>query len=210
MGVIDFKKTDKLLYFPKEAPLLIEVPAMSFIMIDGCGDPADDGYQQAVSCLYGLAYTIKMKFKQLLGYQDYRVYPLESLWWSENGVFDPDNRTSWKWTAMIRQPDFVTISWFDQALDIYGKKNPDSADCLARFERFEEGLSVQAMHHGSFRTEPETIEKIKKFIAQNALVDRTEIDRHHHEIYLSDPNRSTEKKLKTVIRYPVTIKNSSF
>lgn len=35
----DFKKEYKDLYMPKGVPVLVDVPTMSFIMVDGSGDP---------------------------------------------------------------------------------------------------------------------------------------------------------------------------
>lgn len=40
--------------------------------------------------------------------QDYVVMPLEGLWWTDNMEdFSVDDKMSWKWTVMIRQPDFI-------------------------------------------------------------------------------------------------------
>jgi hypothetical protein len=36
---VDFKKDYKDLYLPKTKPMLIDVPPMNFIMINGAGDP---------------------------------------------------------------------------------------------------------------------------------------------------------------------------
>ncbi len=59
---LDYKKAYKDLYLPKPKPMLIEVPPMNFIMVDGQGDPDPEGgeYQQAVELLYAITYTIKM------------------------------------------------------------------------------------------------------------------------------------------------------
>lgn len=58
---LDYKKEYKDLYMPKDKPMLIEVPPMNFIMVDGEGDPnKNSGFEQAVALLYGLTFTIKM------------------------------------------------------------------------------------------------------------------------------------------------------
>jgi len=59
---LDYKKEYKDLYMPKTKPSIVEVPAIRFIMVDGKGNPNDEGgeYQQAVELLYALTYTIKM------------------------------------------------------------------------------------------------------------------------------------------------------
>ncbi len=87
----DYKKEYKDLYLPKDNPLLIDVPAINFIMVDGCGDPNNNQeFQEAVELLYGLSYIIKMsksKGKQPEGYFEYVVPPLEGLWWVDKEGF---------------------------------------------------------------------------------------------------------------------------
>ncbi|GHU87470.1 hypothetical protein FACS1894202_01820 [Clostridia bacterium] len=40
---IDFKKTQKELYQPKTSPSIIDVPKMTFIAVDGKGNPNTSG-----------------------------------------------------------------------------------------------------------------------------------------------------------------------
>ena len=65
------------------------------------------------------------------------------------------------------------------------------------------------MHLGPYDNEPQTIEKIEKYIEENKLVNAIDSKtkdgfiRRHHEIYLSDPRKAKPENLKTVIRVPV-------
>ncbi len=82
MEKVDYKNKDKKLYLPKAEPVIVDVPAMNFIMVDGKGNPnLEDGeYSKAVELLYSLSYTIKMglkKEKKTEGFFDYVVPPLE-------------------------------------------------------------------------------------------------------------------------------------
>ena len=90
---IDFKKTQKALYQPGIKPSIIEVPEMVFVMVDGRGDPnTSEAYQSALEVLYGLAYALKMSKiggNQPEGYCDFVVPPLEGLWSTNTGVFEP-------------------------------------------------------------------------------------------------------------------------
>lgn len=58
----DYKKEYKEFYLPKAKPSLVTVPPMNYIAVRGRGDPnrPDGEYQQAMSLLYGVAFTIKM------------------------------------------------------------------------------------------------------------------------------------------------------
>ncbi len=66
-------------------------------------------------------------------------------------------------------------------------------------EEFHEGLSAQIMHIGPYAEEEPTITKLHEFLREAGY----EIHGHHHEIYLSDPNRTAPEKLRTLIRQPV-------
>jgi len=205
--VYDFKKTDKLLYQPGKDPVLIEVPALPFVMLDGAGDPnGNPDFETAVELLYGLSYTIKMSKKsgnQPEGYFDFVVPPLEGLWWVPDGHFSLTERGNWLWTLMIRLPDFVTESVFHSTRAALGKKKPALPTNRLRFESYREGLCIQALHVGPYATEPETMLKIEDLMTRMNLVSRLDSDGRHHEIYLSDPRKGDPAAMKTILRHPV-------
>ncbi len=204
MEKLDYKKAYKHLYLPKAVPTLIDVPEMTFIMVDGKGDPNGDEYADAVSLLYSLSYTLKMKGKAFDQYTEYVIFPLEGFWWVEDGTYDFYNREKWGWISLIRQPDFVTADVFAWAVDLCQKKNPEQDYSKARLQTITEGLCVQMMHYGPFVDEPATVAQMNQFIEHNGLVTTLGKDeRQHHEIYLSDPRKTAPEKLKTVIRHPV-------
>ncbi len=202
MEKFDYKKEYKDLYLPKNSPILIDVPKMRFIMIDGKGDPNDAEYQEAMPILYALSYTIKMSKNRPDGYFDYVVPPLEGLWWTD-GPFENASRKDWLWTAMIRQPDFVTQDIFEAAVVTNEKKKTEIDVSKARFADFTEGTCVQMMHIGPYSEESANVKKMQEYIAAKNLRDATGKIRKHHEIYLSDPRKTTPEKLKTVLRHPV-------
>ncbi len=74
------------------------------------------------------------------------------------------------------------------------------------FLTYEEGRCVQCMHIGSYDKEPTTIELMSNYAKENGYeIDITD-KRYHHEIYLSDPRRCQENRLKTVIRHPIKLR----
>lgn len=149
--MLDFKKDFKELYQPKQAPSIIDVPKMSFIAVDGRGDPnTSEEYAKAVELLYGLSYAIKMSNKDLL---EYVIPPLEGFWSvddaSYKGAGQPIlDKSRFKWTMMIRQPDFVTQDIFCSAVAVLSKKKPNLDVSKARLEKLMEGLCVQSLHIG--------------------------------------------------------------
>lgn len=207
MQKFDFKKALKDLYAPKQTPVRVFVPKMSFIAVRGEGNPNDSSgaYQEALKILYALSYTIKMdKGKNIQGHFDYIVSPLETLWWG-NGDFK--NKDDFQWQAMIAQPDFVTQKIFEWACNnVFQKKNLDCS--RTSFISMEEGLCVQMLHVGTYDDEPKSLAQIENFIAHSSLHNdigaiKDGFIRTHHEIYLSNPNKTTPQKLKTILRIPV-------
>lgn len=210
MTKLDYKKKYKDLYQPSAEPSIIEVPQMLFIAVDGEGNPNTcSKYKEAIEILYGLSFTIKMSKmsgSQPEGYFEYVVPPLEGLWYADGMDFNGTNVTDkdkFKWISMIRQPEFVTESVFENAKSLLSKKKPHLDLSKARLMKMTEGLCVQIMHIGSYDNEPESIEKMIKFADENGYSDDFTYNRFHHEIYLSDPRRCAPESLKTVIRHPI-------
>jgi hypothetical protein len=202
MMKLDLKRNLRHLYnpSPREAEV-IDVPAMAFLMIDGAGDPnTSSSYQDAVSALYSLSYTLKFMLKKGPEAIDYPVMPLEGLWWTDDPrQFSLDRKNDWNWTLMIVQPEFVTASHVARAAEEARRKKDLPALPLVRHESYHEGLSAQIMHLGPYAAEPPTIQKLHAFIRQRGCAMRGK----HHEIYLGDPIRTAPERLKTIIRQPV-------
>ena len=204
----DFKKEYKEFYMPKNKPQIVDVPKANYIAVRGTGDPNEEGgaYQQAISVLYAVAYTLKMSYKtdyQIDGFFEYVVPPLEGFWWQDNvdGI-DYTDKSSFNWISVIRLPDFVSENDFKWAVETATKKK--KLDCsLAEFLTIDEGLCVQIMHIGPFDNEPETVAIMDGFLEENGYVNDFSKSRLHHEIYLSDARKVDPEKWKTVIRHPI-------
>jgi hypothetical protein len=199
---IDFKKEFGTLYFPNAKEVVaVKVPSMNFAIVDGQGDPnTSPDYREALEALFGVSYTLKfaLKFK---GVADYRVAPLESLWWTdEPGGWSLKSKEGWNWAAMVMQPGVVTRKHFrDGVLQLKERKNPPKLSKV-RFERFSEGMAAQILYVGPYSAEGPTIARIHAFIQGQGY----RLTGKHHEIYLGDPRRTAPDRLKTVIRQPFT------
>jgi hypothetical protein len=210
--MIDYVKEYKYLYLPKSEPVIVEVPKMKFLMIDGKGAPdpivgrsADiSEFQAAVGALYGLTYTIKMSEKsgtQPNGYENFKVPPLEALWWMDDGTdFDTAKPLKWRWTAMIRMPEFVSAETVNKFANTLVEKKKNEIYKHVKLDYYEEGLSVQIMHIGPYSDEAPNINKMLLFAESEGYKKSGK----HHEIYYGDPRRSAPEKLKTVLRQPVS------
>ena len=204
----DFKKEYKEFYMPKNKPEVVSVPKANYIAVRGKGDPNEEGgaYQQAISVLYAVAYTLKMSYKtdhKIEGFFEYVVPPLEGFWW-QYGREETDytDKGSFQWISVIRLPDFVTQEDFKWAAETASKKK--KIDCTsAEFLTIEEGLCVQIMHLGPFDEEAASVALMDAYIHKCGYANDLTETRRHHEIYLSDARKVAPEKWKTVIRHPI-------
>jgi hypothetical protein len=201
MAKRDLRKELEQLYRPSSKIVTeVQVPAFTYLMIDGQGDPDHSiAYAQAVEALFSVAYTAKFMLKKGLLQLDYAVMPLEGLWWADDmAVFHTGDRAAWKWTMMILQPDFVPQEVLQQAITAAAARKPLPGLARLRIETFEEGRCAQILHVGPFTEEGPTIERL------HAHVDATSARRgRHHEIYLTDIRRAAPARWKTILRQPM-------
>jgi len=201
----EYKKHEKELYCPKEKPQLLNVPKQKFFCIKGKGNPNNKDFSERIAVLYSLSYAVRMMPKNGFapdGYFEYTVYPLEGVW-----DVSEDARNSKElikdellYTIMIRQPNFVTKEVFQKAFEIANKKKPHPMLQEVYFDEIEDGLSVQILHNGSYDSEPESFNKMKKFIEDNNYEIKTLV---HREIYLTDSRKVEKDKSKTILRYRI-------
>lgn len=97
-------------------------------------------------------------------------------------------------------PDFVEEEHFFKAVQKVKLKKPDMIKHdEVSFELVNEGRCIQILHIGSYENEEPNVMKILDL----AEVEGLQINGYHHEIYLSDPRKTAEDKLKTILRYSV-------
>lgn len=201
MAVFDYKKELKHLYFPKgKLPVVVTVPAMRYLMIDGHGDPNNqDVFAPRVEALYGISYTLKFMLKKRSGLPEYGVPPLEGLWWMDDmEQFITVGKEEWLWTLMIMQPPFITEGHITEAIAAFTAKKKLPEPPAVRFKEYVEGECAQVLYTGPYKDEGPVIQELHRFIAANGGT----LSGKHHEIYLGDPRKSAPEKLKTVIRQP--------
>lgn len=200
---IDYKKDYKNIYLPARTPVIIDIPKMSYIMISGIGDPNGEEFKEKVEALYSLSYGVKMSYKSNdipVGYYEYTVFPLEGVWDLVDKSKPLSDKDNYKYTIMIRQPDFLTEELFEKFLEKTKKKKPNPRLEEITFGEITDGLSCQAMHIGSYDDEAESFDSMEAFCRENGYIRALKT---HREIYLSDPRKTEASKLKTVLRFSV-------
>ncbi|MEK6646402.1 MAG: GyrI-like domain-containing protein [Candidatus Firestonebacteria bacterium] len=201
MEKYDYKKKLKYLYDASADKIgIIDIPPMNYLMIDGKGNPNKvPSFKEAVGTLYSISYNLKFTIKKEKNI-DYKVMPLEGLWWMEDmNSFNPNTKDEWKWTIMIIQPDFIKKENAIKAIDYVKRKSGFNGFPKVRFEKLEEGKCAQILYIGPYENEESTIKNMHKFVLENGY----SLYGKHHEIYLSDPRKCAPEKLRTIIRQPI-------
>lgn len=202
---------DALYKARKGVVAVVDVPELGFVVVSGQGDPGGSRFAEAVQALYTVSYGTHFLLRQERG-EAPRVMPLEALWWMDDpeqqdivravalggaSMADTD-RDTWRWRAMIMQPDPIDEHMVSRALEKARKKGLGALEDL-RYERWEEGRSAQLLHVGPYAEEGPSIVRLHEGIAAAGYRPRG----RHHEIYLGDHRRSAPEKLRTLLRHPV-------
>lgn len=206
MSKVDYKKDFKNLYLPKAKPAILEIPDLSFIIVEGEGDPNGEEFGLATAALYSLSYAVKMSYKSNnvpAGYYEYTVFPLEGVWDLIDKSISHTVKSNLKYKIMIRQPDFMTAELFERFLTETKKKKPNPFLDKAEFATISEGLCCQMMHFGSYDDEPASFDIMHRYCEDNGYNRASLL---HREIYISDPRKTEADKLKTVLRFQVNEK----
>lgn len=199
---IDLRKEIETYTAPRGRFVVVKVPVMQYLMIDGHGDPnTSQAYEDALKTIYPVAYTLKFLSKKRLE-RDYTVMPLETLWWADDmeSFTTARDKSRWDWTSMNMIPDWITEEHFDEAREAVARKGSAPALEKLRLERLDEGTSVQTLHVGPYDDEAPVLDEMhNRFIPDNSL----RMVGKHHEVYLSDPRRAAPERLRTILRQPV-------
>ncbi len=201
MDKLNLVRANPQAYKAKTAPQIASPEPGHYLAVDGQGGPNEDGgaFQAAVGALYGMGWTLKFLHKARE--QDFQVPPLESFWSVEGRAeaWRTAPRSAWRWTAVIRMPDFVEPADLEHAREQLAKKGKEGPFELVELRAIDEGPCVQILHLGPYAEEPATIERMHDFAAEQGF----QLRGRHHEVYLSDPNRTKPERLKTILRHAV-------
>ncbi len=201
MNEVDMSARLKELYLPPaEDFVLVDVPDMRYVMVDGRGAADRSALDHAVKWLFAAIYPVKRVARERMG-RRFVEPPLEGLWWADDMQdFVRGNKEKLNWRMMIVfEPDWLTAEMFADGVAAARARLGEPPAGL-RLETYQEGRSVQIMYVGKPSAEGPTIARMhREFLPAHNLVACG----YHHEIYLTDPNRVAPEKQKTVLRQPV-------
>ena len=189
----------------------VDVPELTYLILDGAGAPEDDAFTEAAEALFAISASAQFVAKRRTGAASRRM-PLEALWWSADaarvemlaavalGVADVrrSDRRSWRWQAMIAVPAGVDDASFEQARLLARKRQVPRVDDV-RLVEWREGRVAQVRHTGSYASAARAVTELHDAIeaAGHHATGR------HHEVYLTDPRRTGRDAMQMLLRRPV-------
>ncbi|RJE71513.1 GyrI-like domain-containing protein [Reichenbachiella sp. MSK19-1] len=199
---LDLTKSDKVYYTAKKKAEVVDLGTYPYLTISGQSAPDAERFLSAIEKLYKVAYTIK--FMQKAEDLDFKIPKMEGQWWIAGGyeqqhLLESTPQDQWHWRLLMRMPISVSEGVFEAgvAAAVSRDKSLDVTD--VQYEVINLGECVQCLHVGSYQEEKPTIDKILSLMQEQCLKPNG----YHTEIYLNDPRRTAEEKLRTIIRHPV-------
>lgn len=184
---------------PTDHCVVLELPPVPYLMIDGLGPPETPAFTDAVRAVYGISYALR----EALRAEDVQlepIMPLEALWRSASGeVWRPEAPHEWNWTVMVAQPEEVTRELLRSVREPARAKRHSPLVDRARLEPLDEGLVGQILHVGPYIAEWPTIARLHAEVRR----DGYEPVGPHHEIYLDGPRDVPESRLRTILRQQI-------
>ncbi|HET8826336.1 MAG TPA: GyrI-like domain-containing protein [Terriglobales bacterium] len=196
---VDLYKEHRAEYVTPREPVFVSIGPAKYLTLVGQGSPKGEKFAAAISALYSVAFALKMAEK--FAGHDYKVCHLEGQWWTDGGSdWQTTKPEDWHWRLLIRVPEFISEKELWVAIKTVVAKGKGGALVHeVKLETLEEGRCVQVLHIGPYSAEKPTLDKMNQLSASNGLHFRGP----HHEIYLSDPRRVPETRLRTILRHPV-------
>lgn len=115
------------------------------------------------------------------------------------------DKDCFKYTIMIRQPDYITKELFWDTLETIEQKKPHPLFKEVEFDTMEDGKSIQMLHLGSFDDEPVSFAKMDAFARDNGF---ERLNQYHREIYLNDARKTEPEKRMTILRFQLRSRSS--
>jgi hypothetical protein len=182
----------------------IVVPATRWFLIEGTSTPGDDDFKAAIGTLYPVAYTLHFALKRR-GVQA-PIGALEGIYTAASGgdlttvlTGNAAPPGGWSWQLLLPVPDAATDDEVTAAMEDVRRKGKGPALERLRVEAIPATHAAQIVHVGPYDAEQPTIRKLLDAIAAAGLQPAG----GHHEIYLSDPNRTPSARLRTLLRFAV-------
>jgi hypothetical protein len=182
-------------------PDIVTVPARTVLTVVNKGAPEGEVFQHSVQAIYGVAYTLKFARKKA-GRRDFKIGPLEARWWTTDPAraLPEVPRSEWRWQLRIAVPDNVTESEVREAIETAthrkgGKLEGNTQAAGITVTTLGATRFGRVLHLGPYANEGESFLRIGEMLRNAGVVG----GKAHSEVYLNDPRRTKEEKLKTVL-----------
>jgi hypothetical protein len=185
-----------------QKPDVVDCPARKALAIDGSGPPSSEAFARSVAALYGIAYGLKFARKHAGKGTPFKVSALEGRWsaagWTDLEKMPPPERWTWRLRIGV-PPDVTAVEVKGIATEAVAKKGGKLEGSNEAKQVFLETIPAvrcgRILHVGPYADEPRSFAAMKEVLDHEGL----HASQGHIEIYLSDPRRTSQDKLKTVL-----------
>lgn len=185
-------------YSASPEPALLRVPEGRYLTMAGEGPPGSAEFQSRLQALFNVVYALKFAVRRRG--RDFRVPALEAVWVGIPGAPGPVRPgQEVRWRLEMPVPNFVSdgdVERTERSLIERGKSDL-VREVVVAHQRST--TCVRALHVGPYRSETATVKRMMRFVDDRGL----RITGLHREIYLTDPRRVPEARLRTILQYPV-------
>ena len=192
---VEYRRELGDLYDAREQPALVEVPTISYLMVDARRPERVADVQAGVEACTPWPTRSSSACASLSTASTSR----SCRWKGSGGSPTPGSGTSttsptgtgpsW-WLSPDRHPELVS----EAIAAVRGKKKLRALDDI-RFEPFDERCA-QVLHRGPFAAERPTLERLHDFVKREGFMPVGK----HHEVYLTDPQRTAPARMRTIVR----------
>jgi hypothetical protein len=186
-----------------EHPLIVVVPERRLLVIEGAGYPRAADFRHATTILRTVDDLLRARLRRDGVANAPRtiseiVWRIERGWSTDDIVAAFTEPTAWHWRQMVEVPDASSDADVAEAIDETRRQGGRDIP-LVRLDRFAEGRAAQNLHLGGPGTEPSTVGKLFRFVADSGLRPSGDL----HQLVLADPDVVPRERARSIFRLPI-------
>lgn len=198
MRTLDLLARHEPEYRAARAPRVVSAGPGRYLCLTGRGEREGESFRLRSAALLAVARGLRAATRGRG--KDFRICPLEALWWTGSPADAGDGgAAAWSWKLLVRVPNFVRSRDLTAVAERLLSRGAGAEVREVQLEALREGRCIQALHLGPRGDALETLDRMRRAAARLGLA----FHGRRHEIYLCDPWRTRADRLRTLLRQPV-------
>lgn len=197
MRTLDLLARHQSEYRAARAPRVVTAGPGRYLCLAGRGEPDGEPFRLGARALLAVARGLREVTRERG--KDFRICPLEALWWASPRDGHAGAAATWSWKLLVRVPNFVKSRDLPAVARRMLSRGAGEQAREVRLEALREGRCIQALHLGPRGAALETVDRMRRAAGAQGLA----FHGRRHEIFLCDPWRNRPERLRTLLRQPV-------